>query len=145
MWHLRRKKHQFHGCLRPYKKFKRPPFAKKVMTIIFWSHQSEFLVDFLTCWATMSATSYCATLDRLRSAETIGTAIEKFHFVAWERPPAFFLGYAPFATALTIERIGIFSLQLECRTNWFPSLRGVEEALSRTAFANWCRSLGRGH
>lgn len=44
------------------------PSAKKVMTMVFSDHQSVLLVDFLTHGAAVNATSYCATLDRLRKA-----------------------------------------------------------------------------
>lgn len=41
---------------------------KKEMGINFWDHQDAVLFDSLTRGATVNATSYCATLDRLRKA-----------------------------------------------------------------------------
>ncbi|GBN18992.1 hypothetical protein AVEN_67341-1 [Araneus ventricosus] len=50
------------------KKFKTVPSAKKVMVTVFWDHQGLQLVDFHTRGATVNASIYCATLDRLHKA-----------------------------------------------------------------------------
>lgn len=73
-------------------KFKTTPSAKKVMATVFWDHPGVLLDDFLIRGATVNATSYCATLNRLRKAisrkrpECLSKSVLLMHDNA--RPPA---------------------------------------------------------
>jgi hypothetical protein len=50
------------------KKFKMVKSAGKLIATVFWDHKGVLLVEFMEKGTTINAASYCATLERLKTA-----------------------------------------------------------------------------
>jgi histone-lysine N-methyltransferase SETMAR len=50
------------------KKFEMVKSAGKLMATVFWDHKDVLLVEFMKKGTTINAASYCATLERLKTA-----------------------------------------------------------------------------
>jgi [histone H3]-lysine36 N-dimethyltransferase SETMAR len=98
-------------------KFKINPSAGKVMAIVFWDCAGVLLIDFVPKGSTVTSTTYCGTLTRLRAAIR-----RKRPTVAMESVILLHDNARPHSAHLTMNKIASFGWELLDHPPYSPDL-----------------------